>query len=63
MAIPDARGMQWHDNPEAAVWNMSAGATSGMGKAIAALTAFKKRFWMKPSGITQKSCGSNTQPN
>ncbi len=45
------------------VVNMSAGATTGTGKAIAALTGFMKKFWIKLSGMIQKSCGNNTQPN
>ena len=36
---------------------------NGTEKAIAALTAFTKKFWIKPSGMIQKSCGNNTQPN
>lgn len=31
--------------------------------AIAALTGFMKKFWIKLSGMIQKSCGNNTQPN
>ena len=40
---------------------MSAGVTTGTGKVIAPLTASTKKFWIKPSGIIQKSCGNNTQ--
>ena len=47
----------------AAVWSMSAGVTNGMEKTIAALTAFMKKFWIKLSGIIQKSCGNNIPPN
>ena len=47
----------------AAVWNISAGDIIGTGKAIAALTGFMKKFWIKLSGIIQKSCGNNTHPN
>ena len=32
--------------------------TTGMEKTIAALTASTKKFWIKPSGIIQKSCGT-----
>ena len=45
------------------VVNMSAGATTGTGKVIATLTGFMKKFWIKLSGMIQKSCGNNTQPN
>ncbi len=37
--------------------------TNGTGKVIAALTGFMKKFWIKPSGIIQKSCENNTRRN
>ncbi len=37
--------------------------TNETGKVIAPLTAFTKKFWIKPSGMIQKSCGRNMQPN
>lgn len=46
-----------------AVWNMCAVDTTEMEKPIVLPTVSMRRFWMKPFGITQKSCGNNTQPN
>ena len=37
--------------------------TNETGKVIAPLTAFTKKFWIKPSGMIQKSCGNSMQRN
>ena len=43
--------------------DMCAVDTTEMEKPIVLPTVSMRRYWMKPFGITQKSCGNNTQPN